>query len=47
MQTVHTWFEVQDHVQGLAVVRDLLIESCQVKLVLDVVLIHLKFGRIG
>lgn len=38
---IHTWFKVQDHVQGLAVVGNLLIEPRQVELVLDVILIHL------
>lgn len=42
---IHTWFKVQDHVQGLAVVRNLLIESCQVELVLDVVLIYLWLAK--
>ena len=33
--------QVQDHVQGLPVVGDLLIQPSQVELVLNVVLIHL------
>lgn len=37
-----TWFEVKDHVEGLAVVRNLLIEPRQVEFVLDIVLINLR-----
>lgn len=37
-----TWFEVEDHVEGLAVVGNLLIEPRQVEFVLDVILINLK-----
>ena len=35
------WLQVQDHVKGLPVVRNLLVQPCQVKLVLNVVLVHL------
>lgn len=37
-----TWFQVKDHVQCLAIVRHLLIQACQVKLVLYVVFINLQ-----
>ena len=36
-----TGFKVQDGVQGLSIVRYLLIQSCQVELILYIVLIHL------
>lgn len=36
-----TRLQVKDHVQSLAIVRHLLIQACQVELVLYVVLIHL------
>lgn len=38
---VLTWLKVQNHVQSLAVMRHLLIQTCQVKLVLYVVFINL------
>lgn len=37
-----TWFQVKDHVQCLAIVRHLLIQARQVKLVLYVVFINLE-----
>lgn len=37
-----TWFEVEDHVQGLAIVGNLLIEPRQVEFILDIVLINLR-----
>lgn len=39
---IFTWFQIQDHIQGLAIVGDLLIETSQVELVLDIILIHLE-----
>lgn len=37
-----TWLQVKNHVQRLAIVRHLLIQTRQVKLVLDVVFINLE-----
>lgn len=42
----YTRFQVEDHVQRLAVVGDLFIEPSQIEFVLDVIFINLKAGKI-